>query len=98
MNKIQKNSAGRPLLFEELALFADLEPAMHFRDFSEVSEALMAGYAQFVRQGMPREMVGFAMLGATINLYDIFEMKANLPGLLREAADRIERDELSGHH
>jgi hypothetical protein len=64
---------------------------MHFRDLIEVSDALLAGYLRFVRQGMPREMVGLAMLGAAINLYEIFDMRANLPQLLRSMANRIEQ-------
>ncbi|QIG53204.1 hypothetical protein G6N82_02685 [Altererythrobacter sp. BO-6] len=98
MKNMQGNTETRALLFEELEMFADFGPAGHFRDFNDVSEALMAGYAKLMRQGMPCEMVGFAMLGATINLYDMFGMRASLPELLREAADRIESKTSSGHH
>lgn len=89
-----KDSPSKPpdrtLSLDVFETLAGHNSTMQFRDLTEVSEALMAGYARFVRQGVPREMVGYAMLGATINLYDIFDMQAGLPELLRHAADRIE--------
>ena len=78
-------------LYHELGKTFDPDSAVHFSDMIEVSDMLMAGYARFVGQGMPREMVGFAMLGATMNLYDLFGMQASLPKILRGLADRIDQ-------
>lgn len=91
VNRTQEQVQDNPWLFEELEKRFDQCDSMHFRDLVEVSDSLMAGYARFVRQGLPGEMVGVAMLGATINFYDIFEMRSKLPHLLRSLADRIEQ-------
>lgn len=98
MENTQDKSSNYTSLFYQLELFSNIGHAEHFRQFNEVSEALMAGYANIVRQGMPREMVGLAMLSAMLNLYDIFEMQFDLPRLLREAADRVEHETSRGHH
>lgn len=90
MKKLSEDSADRHPTFDEFEVLADQDFSMQFRDLAEVSDALMAGYARFVRQGMPCEMVGYAMLGATLNLYEIFGMQAGLPQLLRAAADKVE--------
>lgn len=78
-------------LFHGLGVSCDPIATIHYREMVEVSDALMAGYVRLVRQGMPCEMVGYAMLGATINLYDMFGMPASLPQILRSLADRIEQ-------
>lgn len=83
--------SGHAWLYRQLGMSFDPADAVHFRDMVEVSDLLMAGYARFARHGMPREMIGFAMLGATINLYDIFGMQANLPRVLRGLADHIDQ-------
>lgn len=94
----QDKAPGRAALFDELDMFAEQGVAIHYRELTEVSEALMAGYARFIREGIPCELVGFAMLGATVNLYDMFEKRASLPELLRDMAGRIERKTASEAH
>lgn len=79
-----------PCSYEEFSLMFDQSDVIQFRELVDVSDSLMAGYARFVRQGLPFDAIGCAMLGATVNLYDIFEMQAQLPALLRRLADRIE--------
>lgn len=79
-----------PLSFEEFSLHFDQNDVIHFRELVEVSDSLMAGYARFAQQGLPSEAIGIAMLGATLNLYDVFGMQSDLPRLLRGLADRIE--------
>lgn len=71
-------------------LFLDNPDGLTFSDFREISDAMMSGYARFVRLGVPGHTIGLAMLGATINLYDLFEMRSDLPELLRSIAARIE--------
>lgn len=83
---------GYSWIFRDLEMSCDPVEAINFRDMIEVSDMLMAGYARFVRQGMPCELVGFAMLGATMNLYEVFDMRANLPQILRRLADCIEQE------
>lgn len=81
-----------PQILEEFGLSYDRIDSIPFRDLSEVSENLMAGYARLVERGHPREAVGAAMMGGLVNLYEMFDMQADLPGLLRILADRIEHD------
>ena len=65
---------------------------MHFQDFLEISDSMMEGYARFIRLGLPGQTIGLAMLGATINLFDLFDMGEDLPHLLRGLADKLEED------
>ncbi|MFC0588221.1 hypothetical protein ACFFF7_02215 [Novosphingobium aquiterrae] len=74
------------------SLMLDQNSSLHFADFSEISETMMNGYARFVRLGMPGHTVALAMLGATVNLYRMFELDEELPDLLRGLATRIEQD------
>ncbi|MBC2665228.1 hypothetical protein H7F51_06835 [Novosphingobium flavum] len=62
-------------------------------DFTEVSAAMLEGYAKFVRVGLPGQTVALAMLGATINLYEMFGMRGDLPEILRAMASRIEAED-----
>lgn len=82
--------SDHPLTFEEFSVHFDQSDIINFRELVEVSDSLMAGYARFARHGLPSEAIGIAMLGATLNLYDVFGMKDDLPRLLRGLADRIE--------
>lgn len=91
LNRTRSGLSDQAWLFEEVGMSLETVDTVHYREMVEVSDLLMAGYARFVRRGMPREMVGFAMLGATMNLYDVFEMRAGLPPILRGLADRIEQ-------
>ena len=81
-----------PQILEEFGLSYDRIDSIPFRDLSEVSENLMTGYGRLVELGHPREAVGAAMMGGLVNLYEMFDMQADLPGLLRILADRIEHD------
>jgi hypothetical protein len=65
----------------------------HFREFQEVSENFMRGYKRFVELGFPSETIGLAMLGATINMYNMLEIRKQLPELLRRVAEKIETEE-----
>lgn len=65
----------------------------HFREFQEVSENFVRGYKRFVELGFPSETIGLAMLGATINMYTMLEIREQLPDLLRKVAQRIETEE-----
>lgn len=70
----------------------DTEESLSFRHFMEISNTVMDGYAQFVRNGLPGQAIGLCMLGATVNLYDMFEMREELPALLRDLAERLEHE------
>lgn len=86
---------------EELAdsLFALLMETdrPHHSDFIAVSEAMMEGYARFIDLGLARHTIALAMLGGAINLYDMFDMRADLPDILRAVADRLEREGSEPH-
>ena len=71
-------------------LLLDENSSLHFADFQEISENMMNGYARFVKLGLPGQTVALAMLGATVNLYEMFGMRDDLPDLLRGLASRIE--------
>lgn len=81
-----------PWLFEELSSSLDKGQPLDFRDLVEVSDALMSGYLRLARKGAAKESVGVAMLCAAVNIYDVFDMRAELPELLRGLARRIEAD------
>ena len=67
----------------------DDAPLSH-ESFVDVSRMLMQGYSELVGRGMPPSRVADAMLGATINFYDIFGLVDELPDTLRAIAERIE--------
>ena len=79
-----------PYILKEFGLSFDRADSIPFRELTGVSESLLGGYARLAERGMPSEAVGAAMMGALMNLYRMFEMEADLPGLLRVLADRIE--------
>ena len=79
-----------PFLLEELQELLKNEDSFLIRDFEEVAESFVAGYGRFVRSGVPSSTIGLAMLGATINLYAMFDMEDDLPNLLRSLADKME--------
>lgn len=58
--------------------------------FEGVSNDFLEGYRRLVEGGMLPVTVASAMLGATVNLYELFGMKADLPVMLRAMADRLE--------
>jgi hypothetical protein len=62
-------------------------------EFADVSASMMDGYARFVSIGLPGQTIALAMLGATINLYDMFGIRDDLPELLRAMANRLEADD-----
>ena len=68
------------------------EKSLHFSDFAEVTDTFMEGYARFSRLGLPDQTIALAMLGATINLCDMFGMRNDLPEIYRSLADKIESD------
>ncbi len=74
-------------------LFDDGE-GLNFRHFVDISDTVLDGYARFVRIGLPGQTIGLCMLGATVNLYDLFEMRSELPAVLRELATRLELETL----
>lgn len=82
-----------PYILKEFGLSFDQTDSLPFRELAGVSESLLAGYARLVERGLPKEAVGAAMMGAIINLHEMFDMQADLPGLLRILADRIEHDD-----
>lgn len=71
-------------------IFIDNGGSVSFTEFHKISESMMSGYAKFQQRGVPGDMIALAMLGATINLFDLFEMSDELPDLLRSIASRIE--------
>lgn len=92
----KKGAKSEPLSAEEKArgLYEFLmEPDRpHFSDFTTVSESMMDGYAQFISLGLPRHTIALAMLGGAVNLYQLFDMRGELPALLRSIADLIESE------
>jgi hypothetical protein len=72
-------------------LLAD-QSSTNFVDFVEVAESLMDGYAKLISKGSPASTVALAMLGATLNMYEMLGMRSELPDLLRTVADQIESE------
>lgn len=63
-----------------------------FPDFSEVVQAFTDSYARIIHNGSPASDIAMAMLGATMNVYEMFGLRAELPGLFRSLADQIETE------
>lgn len=68
------------------------ETELHHSHFAGAAESMVNAYFQVVRQGIPAESVAAAMLGATVNMYDFFGMRAALPSMLRAIAESIESE------
>lgn len=58
--------------------------------FADVSRSFLSGYRGLVTNGLAPESIAAAMLGATVNFYEMFGMSAALPDILRAVADRME--------
>lgn len=71
----------------------DENSTIHFAEFQDISDTMMDGYARFIRLGLPGQTVALAMLGATVNLYRLFDMRDQLPEVLRGLASQIEQGE-----
>ena len=69
-------------------------PSLRLGDFMDVSHSFVEAYTRMLQAGMPRDSIAVAMLGATINVYELFGLRAELPGLLRELAEEIENNPL----
>lgn len=82
-----------PWLFQDVNEEIVDRNSPHYREFLEISENFMRGYKRFVDLGFPRETIGRAMLGATINMYNMLEIRKELPDLLRQLAESIEQEE-----
>lgn len=63
-----------------------------FSDFAEVAQVFTDSYARLIRNGTPASEIAWAMLGATLNIYEMFGLRGELPGLFRNLADEIEMD------
>jgi hypothetical protein len=61
-----------------------------FPTFVEVSRTFVESYASLVHAGLPPDTIAQAMLGATVNFYEMFGMSADLPDVLRAIADRMD--------
>jgi hypothetical protein len=66
--------------------------SLHFSDFVDITDTFMAGYARFSNLGLPDRTIALAMLGATINVYDLFGLRGDLPDIFRSLADKIEAE------
>jgi hypothetical protein len=61
-----------------------------FPAFVEVSRTFVESYSSLVSAGLPPDAIAQAMMGATVNFYEMFGMSADLPEVLRAVADEIE--------
>ena len=89
MNGINHNYRMLSAALENIA--AD-EKGIPMKDFADVADSFIEGYYKFVKKGNPGETVALAMLGATINIYEMFGMKTKLPLLFRSLAEQIEAE------
>lgn len=58
----------------------------------DASRKIALIYADLLKSGLSDELVGRAMIGATIQLYDAIGLGAQLPTLLRRVASNIETE------
>ena len=66
------------------------DSSLDFTDFLDVSNSLLNGYVDIVNKGLPPPKIGLAMLGATVNLYQMFDMEGELVHLLRAVANGLD--------
>ena len=70
-------------------------PSLKLGDFMDVSNSFVEAYTRMLQSGMPQDSIAAAMLGATVNVYEMFGLRMELPELLREVADEIESNPLA---
>jgi len=75
-------------------LLEDDQSTIHFSDYAAITQTMLDGYVELVRKGKPDQAIALAMMGATLNFYEMFGMLEDLPDFLRSLADRIEDDSL----
>ncbi|MET0179556.1 MAG: hypothetical protein ABW194_03615 [Novosphingobium sp.] len=63
---------------------------LHSDEMKDVAGNLLRGYLVLLSHGHHQRTIAHAMLGATLNLYDLLERSSELPELLRAIADRLE--------
>lgn len=68
----------------------DREGSLHYKECSNISDALLKQYASLVTEGRSGRIIALAMLAATLNVYDMFGLESELPDLFRNLADKIE--------
>lgn len=66
------------------------DEVLSYPAFANVSRSFLTGYRGLVTNGVAPESIAAAMLGATVNFYEMFGMSAALPDVLRAVADRME--------
>jgi hypothetical protein len=55
-----------------------------------VANDLLRGYLALTERGYHPRTVAMAMMGATVNLFDVLDLNAELPPLLRAIAERVD--------
>jgi hypothetical protein len=60
------------------------------QEMMTVANDLLRGYLALTQRGYHPRTVAMAMMGATINLFDVLDLNRELPSLLRAIADRVE--------
>ena len=63
-----------------------------FKVFSSVSERFVKEYKQLQRHGMPGQTIAIAMLCATMNMFSLLGNEQDLPQILRELADLLDKE------
>jgi len=58
----------------------------------DASRRIALIYADLMQAGLSDELVGRAMIGATIQLYDAMGLAPHLPDILRRVADNVEAE------
>ena len=79
-------------ILERLNELTNAEKPLLFHDFTDVADSFVDGYARLAQQGMPSHTVGLAMLGATVNIYNLLGVEHALPELLHALADEFEQN------
>lgn len=64
---------------------------LHAEEMTDVANDLLRGYLALIERGHHQRTIAEAMLGATVNLFDVLDLNGELPALLRAIADRVER-------
>jgi hypothetical protein len=83
-----RHVARQPATAKDVVPAQDCEPLLA-EDMAAVANELLRGYMALSGRGYRPRRIAFAMMGATINLFDVLDLNAELLPLLRATEDRV---------
>lgn len=82
--------AGQRVVCDQVGEECVDDNELDFHLLEPVTRQLVQSYSELMMLGVPAHAIARAMLGATLNLHAAYGLTAELPALLRAAADHLE--------